>query len=188
MFKVSGKAVSTLLAVGLVGALAGSWAAPATAGQVCYFGECSASSSPAPSSQSKATQVVAKRGSWSARLVGQGAMIIDEFQNGAKFAIVVYPEGKAGLMLMHPDWKLQKGQQVEMIVRIDREVYKGTATAIEHNVLAVDGASKDLLQTLYRGRQGRIEVPNFSFDMTNLADAAAVIDDELARLKTTASR
>lgn len=187
MFKVSVKAASTLLAVGLVG-LTGSWAAPATAGQVCYFGECSASSSPAPSTPSKGTQVVAKRGSWSAHLVGQGAMIIDEFQNGAKFAIVVYPAGKAGLMLMHPDWKLQKGQQVEMIVRIDRETYKGTATAIENNVLAVDNASKDLLQTLYRGRQGRIEVPNFSFDMTNLADAAAVIDDTLARLKTTASR
>jgi hypothetical protein len=184
MFKGSVKAASILLAAGLVGALAGSWAAPATAGQVCYFGECRATATPAPSAPSKATQVVAKRGSWSSHLVGQGAMIVDEFQNGAKFAIVVYPEGKAGLMLMHPDWKLQKGQQVEMVVRIDREAYKGTATAIEDNVLAVDSVSKDLLQGLYRGRQGRIEVPNFSFDMTNLADAAAVIDDTLARLKT----
>ncbi|MGE0425076.1 MAG: hypothetical protein AB7O88_22645 [Reyranellaceae bacterium] len=184
MFKVSGKAVSTLLAVGLAGVLAGSWAAPATARQVCYFGECSGSVSQAPSTKPTATQMIAKRGSWSAHLVGEIAMLVDEFQNGAKFAVVFYPEGKPGLMLMHPNWNLQKGQQVEMIVRIDGEAYKGTATAIENNVLTVKGVSRGLLQTFYRGRQGRIEVADFAFDMSNLADAAAVFDDMLARLKT----
>lgn len=187
MFKKSGKAVSALLAVGIVGAMAGSWTGPAAAGQVCYFGECRASATPAPAPQSKATQV-SKRGSWSSVLVGEGAMIIDEFQNGSRFAILVYPSGQFGLMLMHPEWQLEKGQEVEMTIRIDGEGYKGKAVATERNVLTVDGVSKDLLKTLYRGRQGRIEVPNYSFDMTNLADAAAVINDTMARLKTSASR
>lgn len=95
-----------------------------------------------------------------------------------------YPEGNPGLMLTHPNWKLQKGHQMEMIVRIDGEVYPGTATAIENNVLTVNSVSRDLPKTLYRGRQGRIEVPNFSFEMTNLADAAAVMNDTLAHLKS----
>jgi len=188
MFKKSGKAVSALFAAGLAGALAGSWAAPVAAGQVCYFGECRASATPGPTPQSKASQVVSKRGSWSSVLLGDGAMIVDEFQNGSKFAIVVYPSGKFSLMLMHPEWHLQKGQEVEMTIRIDGEGYKGKAVATERNVLTVDGVSKDFLKTLYNGRQGRIEVPKYSFDMTNLADAAAVINDTLARLKTGASR
>ena len=46
MFKRSRMAASALFALGLVGALAGTTAIPASAapGQVCYFGECRASS------------------------------------------------------------------------------------------------------------------------------------------------
>lgn len=178
MFKRSRMAVSVLLALGLGGVLA----APASAapGQVCYFGECrpstnqSAKAQPAPAStQSK---VIAKSGSWSLTRVGDGAMIVNQFNNGSKFAILVYPEGKLSLLLTHPDWRLQKGQKAQMSVTIDGEVYKGTAVADDYGMLEVDGASKDLLKALYNGRKGRIEVGNYSFDMTNLADVAAVID------------
>ena len=186
MFKRSRVAVSALLALGLSGALAG-FAAPASAapGQVCYFGECRASTAPAAPSAPASTKsrVIAKSGSWSVTLVGQGAMIVDEFANGSKFAILAYPEGKFGLMLMHPEWRLRAGQRAEMSVTIDGEVYKGTAVANDKGILEVEGASREMLQRLYRGRQGRIEVGDYSFTMTNLADAKAVIDAVLAHLK-----
>jgi hypothetical protein len=47
----------------------------------------------------------------------------------------------------------------------------------------VDGASKELLKALYNGRKGRIEVGEYSFDMTNLADAAAAIDDVVTHMQ-----
>mgnify|MGYP000325928806 CR=1 FL=1 len=88
------------------------------------------------------------------------------------------------LLLTHPDWRLKQGQRAEMSIRIDGEVFKGTAVANEHGLLEVDGASKDLLKALYNGRKGRIEVGDYSFDMTNLADAAAVIDKAVAHLQS----
>ena len=192
MIKLSRVAVSALFAFGLVGAAAG-MASPASAapGQVCYFGECRTSTGPsaqptpvpAPTPASTQSKLIAKRGSWSAVLVGEGAMIIDEFANGSKFAIVAYPEGKFGLMLMHPEWRLKAGQRAEMSVKIDGETYKGTAVANDKGILEVDGCSKDMLKALYRGRQGRIEVGDYSFTMTNLADAKSVIDAVLAHLQ-----
>jgi len=195
MIKLSRVAVSALFALGLAGAAAG-LASPASAapGQVCYFGECRAStgpstqSAPAPTPASTQSKVIARRGSWSAVLVGEGAMIIDEFANGSKFAIVAYPEGKFGLMLTHPEWRLKAGQRAEMSVKIDGETYKGTAVANDKGILEVDGCSKEMLKALYGGRQGRIEVGDYSFTMTNLADAKSVIDAVLAHLKTGSSR
>ena len=182
MVKLSRVAVSALFAFGLAGSLAG-FSASAAPGQVCYFGECRAQAAPATAPASTQSRVIAKRGSWSAVLVGDGAMIIDEFANGSKFAIVAHPEGKFSLMLMHPEWRLKAGQQAAMLVKIDGEVYKGTAVANDKGILEVEGASREMLQRLYRGRQGRIEVGDYSFTMTNLADAKAVIDAVLAHLK-----
>lgn len=194
MIKLSRVAVSALFAFGLAGALAGmSTPASAAPGQVCYFGECRTSTgpsaqaapapAPAPTLASTQSKLIARRGSWSAVMVGEGAMIIDEFANGSKFAIVAYPEGKFGLMLMHPEWRLKAGQRAEMSVTIDGETYKGTAVANDKGILEVDGCSKEMLQKLYRGRQGRIEVGDYSFTMTNLTDAKSVIDAVLAHLK-----
>lgn len=187
----SRKAVSALFALGLAGTLAGSWVGPASAapGQVCYFGECSNSVAPAaaPSSQTIESRTLSKHGSWKAVVVGEGAMIIDEFDNGAKFGVLAYPGGKFGLLLSHPEWRLTAGQSVEMIVRIDGEAFKGTAVANEKGLLEVDGVSKELVTALYRGRTGQIEVGKYRFDMTNLADAAAAIDS-LARYRQAASR
>ncbi|MGD9881185.1 MAG: hypothetical protein AB7F22_21340 [Reyranella sp.] len=179
MVKRYRKAVSALLAFGLAGALVGPWVGPAAASdRVCYFGECRGENA----AQSK-PRVVSKRGSWSAVVLGKAAMIVDEFANGARFAILAHADGKLALLLSHPDWRLKAGQRAEMSVRIDGETYKGTAVANETGVLEVEDASKDLLKALYRGRKGRIEVGDYSFDMTNLADAAAVIDDAVVHLK-----
>ena len=185
MLKKSRMAVSALLALGVAGALAGPWAAPASAasGQVCYFGECSASSAPTASTQSKA-RVLSRHGSWSAVAIGQGAMVIDEFDNGAKFAILAYPNGRFGLLLTDPQWRLQKGQRTELSITIDGQVYKGDAVVNKDGMLEVDGVSRDLLKALYRGQKGRIEVASYRFDMNNLADAAAAINAVIAHLKT----
>jgi hypothetical protein len=192
MLNKSRTAVSALLAIGFAGALAGSWTGPASAapGQVCYFGECSTSATPvapAPSAQSSEARTLPKHGSWKAVVIGQGSMIVDEFDNGAKFAILAYPEGKIGLLLSHPDWRLKRGQQIELTVRIDGEVFKGTAVINEKGFLEVDGVGKAFVAALYRGRKGQIEVGDYRFDMTNLADAAAAIDD-LVRYQQTVSR
>ena len=184
MLKKSRMAVSTLVALGLAGALAGPWApASAAPGQVCYFGECSASTAPAAPTQSKA-RLLSKHGSWSAMVVGQGAMIVDEFANGAKFAILAYPEGKFGLLLTHPEWRLRKGERAELVIRIDGEAYSGEVVANENGMLEAVGASKALLTALYRGRKGLIEVGEYRFEMTNLGDAKAAIDDVVGHMKT----
>jgi hypothetical protein len=183
---------SALLTIGVAGMLAGSWVGPASAapGQACYFGECSTSTAPAAppaSAQPSEARTLPKHGSWKAVVIGQGSMIVDEFDNGAKFAILAYPEGKIGLLLSHPDWRLKRGQQIELTVRIDGEVFKGTAVVNEKGFLEVEGVSKALVAALYRGRKGQIEVADYRSDMTNLADAAAAIDD-LARYQQTSSR
>ncbi|MBV8186366.1 MAG: hypothetical protein JO339_03930 [Alphaproteobacteria bacterium] len=188
MFKQSRKAVSAVLALAVAGVVAGSWVAPASAapGQVCYFGECGSKSAAPASGQSSnqaKSRLLSQHGSWKAVLIGQGAMIYDQFDNGAKFAILAYPEGKFGLLLSHPEWHLKAGQPAEMSIRIDGDVYKGKAVANENGMLEVDGVSKDLLKALYNGRKGRIEVGEYGFDMTNLADAAAAIDDVVAHME-----
>ena len=66
------------------------------------------------------------------------------------------------------------------------QLVEGVAVANDKGILEVDGCSKEMLQKLYRGRQGRIEVGDYSFTMTNLGDAKAVIDAVLAHLKTAA--
>jgi hypothetical protein len=185
MFKQSRKAVSAVLALAVAGAVAGSWAAPASAapGQVCYFGECGVSTvSGSPSTTSNA-RLLSQHGSWKAVLIGQGAMVYDQFDNGAKFAILAYPEGKFGLLLSHPEWHLKAGQGAELSISIDGDVYKGKAVVNDNGMLEVDGVSKELLKALYNGRKGRIEVGGYSFDMTNLADAAAAIDDVVTHMQ-----
>ena len=188
MFKRSRMAASALFALGLVGALAGTTAIPASAapGQVCYFGECRASTGPSaqPAPSTTQSRLIARRGSWSAHLVGEQAVIVDEFNNGARFAIVAHANGRFDLVLTHPEWRLKQGQRASIKVTIDGDGYQGTAVANGHSMLEVANASQDMLRALFRGRQGRIEVGDYGFDMTNLADATAVAQAAVKHLKT----
>ena len=190
MFKRSRMAVSALFALGLAGALAGTTAIPASAapGQVCYFGECRASTGPStqPAPTTNPSRLIAKRGSWSAHLVGKSAVIVDEFNNGAKFAIVAHADGRFDLALSDPEWRLKQGQRASIKVTIDGDAYQGTAVANGQGMLEVADASKDMLKALFRGRQGRIEVGDYSYDMTNLADATSVAQAAVKHLNTAA--
>jgi hypothetical protein len=188
MFSMSRTA---LIAIGLAAALAGSFA-PATAapGETCYFGECRSSTTPAAlpaPSRPEEPRVVARQGSWTAVAVGKGAMIVDEFTNGAKFAVLIYPDGKLGLRLSQPNWEFKPGQEVQMTFEVDGDGFRGTATVNEKGMLEVEGVNKRVLETLYRGRRALINAGGYRFEMSKLADAAAVID-AVVQYQQTASR
>jgi hypothetical protein len=185
------KSRTTLIAFGLAAALAGSFA-PATAapGETCYFGECRSSTTPAAApaqSRPAEARTLLQQGSWKAVAVGKGAMIVDEFNNGAKFAVLFYPDGKLGLMLSQPNWEFKPGQEVQMTFEVDGEGFRGAATVDEKGMLEVDGVNKRVLETLYRGRSALINAGGYRFEMSKLADAAAVID-AVVQYQQTASR
>ena len=193
MVKKSNAAVSAVLGLAFAGALLGvTTPASAAPGQVCYFGECAASASPNPTPPQRpvetrpaetrpdAPREVSQRGSWHGVQAGPAALVYDRFDNGAKFAIVFQPEGRLGLMLSHPQWHLRKGQEVEVSIHIDREVYNGKAMVNDSGVLEADDVGKALVTAFYRGHKAQIVVGDYTFDMNSLPDAAAVIDDVLA--------
>ena len=97
---------------------------------------------------------------------------------------MAHADGRFDLVLTHPEWRLKQGQRAAMKVTIDGEAYQGTAVANGQGMLEVADASKDMLKALFRGRQGRIEVGDYSFDMTNLGDATAVAQAAVKHLKT----
>ena len=138
MFK---KSHTALIAFGFAAALAGSFA-PATAapGETCYFGECRSAATPAavPPSCPAAARTVARNGSWKALDVCGGAILVDEFNNDAKFAVLVSKD-QIGLMLAYPNWEFRPGQQVQMTFEVDGEGFRGTATVDEKGMLVVDG-------------------------------------------------
>jgi hypothetical protein len=182
------KSRTALVALGFMAAMAGSFtpAMAAEPGQVCYFGECRVATAPtarAPSAQPE-VRVVAAHGSWKAVKVGSSVAIIDEFGNGAKLIVLIGSSGKLGLMLSHPDWRLKQGQQAEMTIRIDGSSFKGTVVANENGMLEANDLNSAFLKRLHSGRSGMIEVGGYSFEMTNLADAAAAMDGYLRYLKT----
>lgn len=184
------KSRTTLIAISLAAALAGSFA-PATAapGETCYFGECrNSTTSAALPSRSEEPRVLVRQGSWTAVAIGKGAMIVDEFDNGSKFAVLFYPDGKLGLMISHPNWEFKPGQEVQMTFEVDGDGFRGTATINAKGMLEVDGVNKRVLETLYRGRKALINVGGYRFEMTKLADAAAAIDALMQYQQQTASR
>jgi hypothetical protein len=178
---------TALFALGLA-TLAGSLVpAAATPGQVCYFGECRSSTGPATApipSDPDETRPIAQHGSWKVIGVGEGAMIVDEFDNGAKLAFLFYPDGKVGLMLSHPKWDLKRGDEVTMRVEVDGSGFRGAAVVKENGIVEVATINPRVVEALYRGRSGIVEVGQYSFEMTNLANAAAAIDSLVSYQKT----
>ena len=115
-------------------------------------------------------------------------MVVDQFDNKAKVGILIYPEGKVGMMLTHPEWHLTKGQVVSMSIEIDGRKFQGRAAAADENTLNVDSIGKELAKAFYNGRSGRIVVGQYELQMTNLANAAAAIDDVPRYRRRTAER
>ena len=113
MFGKSRVAVAAVMVLGVAGMLAGPWASPASAtlAPIRCFGECSTSSA------STQGRVLSKHGNWSAVILGTRGMVVHEFDNGAKFAIVAHPNGEISLLLTHPDWRLQRDQRADILDR-----------------------------------------------------------------------
>jgi len=187
MFK---KSRNALLALGVLATLAGPFAAAASgaSGQVCYFGECretAAPAAPARSAPSPEARMVAKQGEWTALAIGSASMIVADFQDGSKFAVVIGASEKPVVFLSAPNWRLKAGQKAAIKMQIDGETYEGTAVATELGNLQIS-VDEDFLQALYRGRSAKIEVFRESFTLVNLADAAAVMDGMIHYRQTAA--
>jgi hypothetical protein len=183
------KSRTALIAISLAAALAGSFApAKAAPGETCYFGECrNSTTSAALPSRPDESRVVARQGSWTAVAIGKGALIVDEFTNGAKFGVLIYPSGKLGLMLAQPNWEFKSGQEVQMTFEVDGEGFRGTATVNENGMLEVADVNQRVLEVLYRGRTAVINAGGYRFEISKLSDAAAVID-AMVKYQQTASR
>jgi len=189
--------IGTAFVIGLMGSSALTLAAPAMAapaGQTCYFGECTDGPAPrtpvvapAPKTEEAQVEKICEHGSWKAVAYGRVVMIIDEFDDGSRFAFVDPGDGKIRLVLSNSRWHLSKGRSIKMTVTIDGEAYAATVTAIDETMLAVDDVSREFLQAFYHGDRALIRVGDFKFEMRSLPDAARTIDDAI-RYQKVASR
>jgi hypothetical protein len=180
-------AIGAALAIGLIGSSALTLAGPAAAassGQTCYFGECGDGIAPrtpvvapAPESQDSQVEKISEHGSWKAFASGRMVMVVDEFEDGSKFAIVSSGRGKVTLVLSNPHWHLQKGSRTRMTITVDGQAYAATVTAINETMLTLDDVSKEFLQAFYHGDRAQIRVGDFRAEMQSLPDAQRVIDD-----------
>jgi len=168
------------------------------AGAACYFGECGASVStsaaPAvqpsrvslapPAASAKLGHAFATHGSWSAMELQGSTLIMDQFTDGARLAIVAYHSGSISLMLSHPDWHFKEGQEFNVKADIDGHVFSGSGTAGKEDVVELENVEKGFLQALYKGSKAKITIDDNVFEITSLPDAALTIDDVMTYLKS----
>jgi hypothetical protein len=193
-------AIGAAFAIGLSGSVVGLLTSPAAAapGQVCYFGECGPGTAPqAPASPSPVSggqsagsgspvQKISEHGSWIAVSSGRMLMIIDKFSDGSQFAIVDRGDGNFGVILKNPRWRLATGQRYIMTIKIDGHAFTAMSPALDETMIGLENASKDFVAALYSGHRARIEVGEFSAEITRLADAAAAMDDAIRYRQTVA--
>ena len=172
---------------------AGALSAPASA--ACYFGECGAGTAAPVTNGSRVSGAApekqpvtfASHSSWSAVAAGDGTIIImDEFHDGSKFAIVDAGE-KVGLLMTNPAWHLGSGNRYTMKISIDGKAFSATVPALDDTTLGLEDIEADFIATFYHGRAARIEIGQYSADILSLPDAASTIDDAV-RYKKTAMR
>jgi len=183
-------AIGAIFATGLTASLAGLLARPATAAPPPAATQ-TAGASPAhfePSSDPESqARTISTHGSWTAVCIGRMLLVIDEFEDGSHFAIVDRADGKFGLVLSSPRWHLTKGMRLRMTINIDGRVFSGDVQVISETMLALDDVGKEFVVALYGGQRATIEVGQYSAEVTQLADAAAAIDDAV-RYQVAAAR
>jgi hypothetical protein len=193
-------AIGAAFAIGLTASAAGLSAAPAVAaapGQVCYFGECAPGAAPQVPAQPAAqpsqsgsgcqdsAQTISEHGSWKAVASCSMIMIVDEFDDGSKFAIVD-TGGKVGIVLKNPHWHLSTGKRFVVTISVDGHEFSAMVPALDSTMIGLEDVSMDFVKALYRGHKARIQVGQESFTMTRLADAAAALDDAIRYQKRVA--
>jgi len=183
--------VATALAVSFAGPLS----APASA--ACYFGECgagaTASTAPAtqpsrvslaqPEASAKPGRILATHGSWSAEVHQGSTVIMDQFTDGSRLAIIAYPNGSVSLVLRSPDWHFKPGQEFDVKADVDGHIFSGSGTAGKEDVVELENVEKDFLQALYKGGKAKITIQGDVFEIDTLPDAALTIDDAMTYLK-----
>ena len=164
----------------------------AAPGRSCYFGECSAVavapaavSAPA-STVSSEFRRIAGHGTWTAMSDGQATLVVDTFNDGSKFAIADYGNGKGGLIFSRPSWQMTKGQTYTMKIDVDGQSFTGTVIASNAMTLLLDDVTTAFVSAIYNGRKGEIRIGDFSADMTTLADAGATMHEAVLYQQTSA--
>jgi hypothetical protein len=105
-------------------------------------------------------------------------MIVDEFDDGAKLAII--PIGKQiALAIISPEWQMTKGRRFVLTVSVDGRRFTATAEASSATMLWLDDVPDGFVDALYRARKAKLQVGDDSFDMSHLADFREAVDDAL---------
>jgi hypothetical protein len=187
-------AIGAAFAIALTTSVAGLSTAPAVAGtpgQVCYFGECGAGVAPQPQppaepasacqgGQSDDTvQKIAEHGSWKALASCKMLLIIDEFDDGSQFGFVDAGDGKIGLVLKNPSWHLSTNKRYVMTISVDGHAFSAMVPAVDETMLGLEDVSTDFVKAFLRGHRAHIQVGQDSYELRQLADAAATLDDAI---------
>jgi len=167
------------------------------AGAVCYLGECTTampadttpsmngsrvSFSPSPAQQKPVK--VAEHNSWSAFAYNDQMFIMDEFNDGSKFAIVEAGE-KVGVQMANLSWHLVPGQSYKMKITIDGRVFSGTVPVMDKTTLGYEDVPSDFIAAFCNGHTAHIEIEQlFSGDIQSLPDAKATVEDAFLYEKT----
>jgi hypothetical protein len=165
----------TFIAVATVAILAG----PAAARPVCYFGECGPEAiAPAPAvpkAQPASTdRVLFKYGSWEVDLIDGQRVLVDRFDDGTA-VMITEMDGEFDLMIYRRQWNLSEGRSFAANANVDGRVFRGTARAIDRQMVVIKGMTMSFMKALYHGKTAVITVLGQEWQL-GLANAAKAID------------
>jgi len=166
----------------LAGAVAMAFAAPAAAGQPCYFGQCGGLGTTTPPARTlpKAQpndagyEVIAQYGSWQVVSKNGRRVVVDTFDDGS-FIMIGAKDGGFVMLFHDPAWKLSKGQSFDVRASIDGRVFNGTATAIDDTTVTIEGVTMDFMKVMCAGEKATISVANEDWNL-HLVNAAKAIE------------
>jgi len=179
----------------LAGAAAIAFAAPAAAAQVCYFGECAPATTAPATTAATPTRTIPKAqpdtgfkvlvqyGSWQVISKDGQRVVLDTFDDGS-FIMIGVKDGSFAMVFHNPQWSLTKGQTFEVRADIDGRVFKGTAKAIDDNLVSIEDITMDFMKVLCAGEKATITVVGEDWNLY-LVNAAKAIE-AAGTLKTVA--
>jgi hypothetical protein len=88
-------------------------------------------------------------------------------------------------MMTNPSWHLVLGQNFTMKITVDGNVFSSVVPVVDETTHGLEDVESSFIGAFYHGHTGRIEIGQYSADITSLPDAASAIDDALLYKKTT---
>ena len=158
-------------------ALAGVFMAPASAAQVCYFGECGAvastpTSAAAPSDSG--IKVLVSYGSWQVLADSEGhRMIADSFDHSK--LVIGKENGAFQFFLVDSAWNLPNNKTFDAKVVIDGRSFVGTASVLTSHMLSIKDVSPAVMKAMYHGENATILIGGMDWTLS-LENAGLAID------------